>query len=45
MFGKVVPCGKPGELWTRGYLVMLGYVGDNDATKQVIPLLLVLRHL
>jgi fatty-acyl-CoA synthase len=34
--GIVVPRGRPGELCTRGYCVMLGYWGDPDATAAAI---------
>ena len=34
--GRVVACGKPGELLTRGYSVMLGYWGDPEKTAEVI---------
>jgi len=34
--GKVVPPGKPGELCTRGYSVMLGYWGDEEKSAEVI---------
>jgi fatty-acyl-CoA synthase len=34
--GQVVPRGLPGELCTRGYLVMLGYWGNQDATAEAI---------
>ncbi len=32
--GRIVPVGTPGELWTRGYLVMLGYWGDEATTRR-----------
>jgi fatty-acyl-CoA synthase len=31
-----VPVGTPGELWTRGYLVMQGYWGDEAKTREAI---------
>jgi fatty-acyl-CoA synthase len=34
--GQVVPRGQPGELLSRGYLVMLGYWGNPDATAQAV---------
>jgi fatty-acyl-CoA synthase len=34
--GHVVPRGTPGEQCTRGYLVMLGYWDDPDATARAI---------
>ncbi|HEX6478942.1 MAG TPA: AMP-binding protein [Ktedonobacteraceae bacterium] len=34
--GKVVPIGKPGELCTRGYSVMLGYWNNPGATAEAI---------
>jgi fatty-acyl-CoA synthase len=34
--GAVVPRGSPGELCTRGYGVMLGYWGDEDATAKAV---------
>jgi fatty-acyl-CoA synthase len=34
--GQTVPCGTVGELCTRGYLVMDGYLGDPDATRAAI---------
>jgi fatty-acyl-CoA synthase len=34
--GAVVPPGTPGEVCTRGYLVMLGYWDDDSATKAAI---------
>ena len=34
--GRIVPCGEPGELLTRGYLVMLGYWGDADRTAEAV---------
>lgn len=34
--GLVVPRGEPGELLSRGYLVMLGYWGNLDATGAAI---------
>jgi fatty-acyl-CoA synthase len=34
--GRVVPCGTPGELCTRGYAVMLGYWDDEERTRGAI---------
>ncbi len=34
--GEIVKRGRPGELCTRGYSVMLGYWGDDDTTREVI---------
>ncbi len=34
--GRIVPRGTPGELCTRGYLVMLGYWDDAERTAQAI---------
>lgn len=34
--GRTVPRGAPGELLSRGYLVMLGYWDDEAATAQAI---------
>lgn len=34
--GRVVPCGTPGELLTRGYCVMPGYWGDDEKTAATI---------
>jgi fatty-acyl-CoA synthase len=34
--GRVVPRGTPGELCTRGYLVMLGYWDDPERTAEAI---------
>jgi fatty-acyl-CoA synthase len=33
---KTIPVGTPGELWTRGYLVMQGYWGDEAKTREAI---------
>jgi len=34
--GWVVPCGEPGELCSRGYIVMLGYWNNESATREAI---------
>ena len=34
--GRIVPRGEPGELCSRGYMVMLGYWGNSEATAQAI---------
>jgi fatty-acyl-CoA synthase len=34
--GRIVPRGTPGELLTRGYLVMLGYWNDDEKTREAI---------
>jgi len=34
--GAIVPRGTPGELCTRGYLVMLGYWNDPDGTAAAV---------
>jgi fatty-acyl-CoA synthase len=34
--GEIVPCGTVGEICTRGYLVMDGYLGDPEATAAAI---------
>jgi fatty-acyl-CoA synthase len=34
--GRVVPRGEPGELCSRGYLVMLGYWNNDAATGEAI---------
>ncbi len=34
--GRVVPRGETGELCTRGYSVMLGYWGNDEATRKAI---------
>ena len=34
--GDTVPCGTIGEIYTRGYHVMVGYLGDRAATSAAI---------
>lgn len=34
--GRMVPMGTPGELWVRGYSVMLGYWNDEEKTREFI---------
>jgi fatty-acyl-CoA synthase len=34
--GRIVPRGQPGELCTRGYVVMLGYWDNQQATAEAI---------
>ncbi|HVA43625.1 MAG TPA: AMP-binding protein [Acidimicrobiales bacterium] len=34
--GRIVPRGQPGELCSRGYLVMSGYWDDADATRRSV---------
>ncbi|MGH7040485.1 MAG: AMP-binding protein [Stellaceae bacterium] len=34
--GRIVPRGTPGELLTRGYVVMLGYWNDTERTREAI---------
>jgi fatty-acyl-CoA synthase len=34
--GRIVPCGEPGELLTRGYSVMLGYWADEEKSREAI---------
>jgi len=34
--GRSLPRGEPGELCTRGYLVMLGYWNDPTATREAV---------
>jgi fatty-acyl-CoA synthase len=34
--GRAVPRGQPGELCSRGYIVMLGYWNNSEATAQAI---------
>ncbi|MEO8925897.1 MAG: AMP-binding protein [Caulobacteraceae bacterium] len=34
--GKIVPRGAPGEIYTRGYSVMLGYWNDRERTAECL---------
>jgi len=34
--GRMVPIGTRGELWLRGYTVMLGYTNDEEKTQEFI---------
>jgi fatty-acyl-CoA synthase len=34
--GRIVPRGTPGELLTRGYLIMLGYWNDEEKTREAV---------
>ena len=34
--GKEKPVGEAGEIWVRGYLVMLGYYQNEEATREAI---------
>ena len=34
--GHIVPIGQIGELWTKGYMVMKGYWGNESQTKEAI---------
>jgi len=34
--GTVLPVGRPGELWVRGYSVMRGYWGDEARTRDAV---------
>src|ERR1700736_367862 len=34
--GRVIPRGEPGELCSRGYLVMLGYWNNDSASREAI---------
>ena len=36
--GAIVPRGVPGELCTRGYSVMIGYWGNDEATRDAIDM-------
>jgi fatty-acyl-CoA synthase len=36
--GAIVPRGVPGELCTRGYSVMIGYWGNDEATRGAIDI-------
>lgn len=33
---EIVPVNTPGEVWVRGYNVMLGYWGDPEKTAEAI---------
>jgi len=33
---ETLPHGEPGELWTKGYSVMLGYWGQDDKTAEAV---------
>ncbi len=34
--GQPTPPGEPGEIWARGYNLMLGYIGNPEATAEAI---------
>jgi fatty-acyl-CoA synthase len=34
--GNAVPIGQQGEIWARGYPIMVGYYNDPEKTKEVI---------
>ncbi|XP_075034009.1 medium-chain acyl-CoA ligase ACSF2, mitochondrial isoform X1 [Mixophyes fleayi] len=34
--GQIVPLNSPGEMWIRGYCVMLGYWGDEEKNSETI---------
>ncbi len=34
--GAATPPGEPGEIWVRGYNLMLGYIGNPEATAEAI---------
>lgn len=34
--GRMVPIGTRGELWVRGHTVMLGYINDEEKTREFI---------
>ncbi|CAF2539795.1 unnamed protein product [Rotaria sp. Silwood2] len=34
--GNAVPIGQQGEIWARGYPIMVGYYGDQDKTQEAL---------
>ena len=34
--GNAVPIGQQGEIWTRGYPIMVGYYNDPEKTKEAL---------
>ncbi|CAF0820043.1 unnamed protein product [Rotaria sp. Silwood1] len=34
--GNVVPIGQQGEIWARGYPIMVGYYGDPEKTQEAL---------